>query len=202
MSVKAYKGFDRNLRCRGFQYEVGKEYETDRAEVCEAGFHACESPLDVWKFYPPVNGNRFCEVEQGGDIKLDGEKTASTKLKIGAEIGISGLAKAHIEYTRHKAASGKDGGNWSNLAGGYRSNLAGGSGSNLAGGESSICVVRDGGKAKGGLHSVIVLTNWKWEKGKLVPDCVKTVVIDGETYKPDTWYTLKNGEVVEVEEEK
>ena len=101
--MKAYKGFDKNLQCRGFQYEIGKEYETDRAELCEAGFHACESPLEVWDFYPPTDGNRFCEVEQGGDIKSgeDG-KSVSTKLKVGAEIGIPGLVKAHVEWCKEQ----------------------------------------------------------------------------------------------------
>ena len=104
--MKAYKGFDKDLQCRGFQYEIGKEYETDRAELCEAGFHACRSPLKVWDFYPPIDGNRFCEVEQSGDVKSDNVdvngKTASTKLKVGAEIGIPGLIKAHIEWCKEQ----------------------------------------------------------------------------------------------------
>ena len=60
--IKGYKGFDKDLKCRGFQYEVGKEYETESAEVCEAGFHACEYPLDVFNYYPPAGG-KFVEAE-------------------------------------------------------------------------------------------------------------------------------------------
>jgi hypothetical protein len=101
----AYKGFDKNLKCRDFQYEVGKEYETDKAEPCESGFHACESPLSVWDYYPPCDENRFCEVEQSGEIKEDGKKSASTKIKIGAEIGIAGLIKAHINLISEKTSS-------------------------------------------------------------------------------------------------
>ena len=98
-----YKGMDQNMKCRGFQYEVGKEYETEHAEVCEAGFHACEYPLDVFNYYPPA-GSRFFEVEQSGDMSRsnDDTKVASTKIKIGAEIGIAGLVKAAIEYTKER----------------------------------------------------------------------------------------------------
>ena len=100
--MKAYKGFDKNLRCRGFQYKVGQEYETDSAKLCERGFHACEAPLKVWDFYPPVDGNRFCEVEQDGSVQNEGAdgKSVATKIKIGAEIGIHGLVKAHVEWCK------------------------------------------------------------------------------------------------------
>lgn len=60
--MKCYKGFDKDLRCKDFQYEIGKEYETERAEICEEGFHACEFPLDVLRYYNPAD-SRFCEVE-------------------------------------------------------------------------------------------------------------------------------------------
>ena len=94
-AIKAYKGFDKNLQCRGYQYEIGKEYETDKAEACKCGFHACEYPLDVFNYYHPAN-SRFCEVEQSGKIHKDGEKQSSTKIKIGAELNIAGLCKAAI----------------------------------------------------------------------------------------------------------
>ena len=99
--MKSYKGFDKDLKCRGFQYEIGKEYEEEKAEACSCGFHACEMPLDVFNHYAPA-GNRFCEVEQSGEIDRDGgdSKVASTKIKIGAEIGIPGLVKAQIEWVK------------------------------------------------------------------------------------------------------
>ena len=64
--IKAYKAFDKDLSCRGFKYEVGKEYEeTGYIKVCEKGFHACPYPLDVFGYYPPAEA-RFCEVGQSG----------------------------------------------------------------------------------------------------------------------------------------
>ena len=60
-----YKGMDVNMRCRGVHYEVGKEYETDKAVACAIGFHACEYPLDVFGYYPPAT-SRYFSVEQGG----------------------------------------------------------------------------------------------------------------------------------------
>ena len=61
--MKMYKGFDKDLKCRGFQYEIGKEYHEENADLCHSGFHACENPLDVFDYYHPRNGARFCEVE-------------------------------------------------------------------------------------------------------------------------------------------
>ena len=98
-----YKGMDKDMKCRGFQYEVGGEYETDKAKACECGFHACEYPLDVFNYYPPA-GSRFFEVEQSGSISKSDEdtKVASTKIKIGAELSITGLVKAAVEYTKER----------------------------------------------------------------------------------------------------
>ena len=107
---------------------------------------------------------------------------------------------AQIEYTRKKAENGTAGGDSSNLAGGDWSNLAGGDWSNLAGGNSSLIVGRNKCKAKGGLHSVIVLTEWEYDAdGNYVPVAVKADVVDGVRIKADTWYTLKDGEFVEAD---
>ena len=98
-----YKGMDANMRCRGVQYEVGKEYETDKAVACEIGFHACEYPLDVFNYYPPAT-SRYFSVEQGGVLSgLGGDtKVASTKIKILAEISIAELVKAAIGYIKKR----------------------------------------------------------------------------------------------------
>jgi len=108
-TIKSYKGFDKDLKCRGFQYEIGKEYEHDGpVEACKSGFHACEAPLDVFAYYAPAT-SRYCEVEQSGELSRDGDnsKIASSRIKIGAEIGIPGLVKAQIEWVRIKLTKSK-----------------------------------------------------------------------------------------------
>ena len=101
--MKCYKGFDKDLRCKDFQYEIGKEYETERAEICEEGFHACEFPLDVLWYYNPAD-SRFCEVElDANEQTRDDSKRVGKKIKIGAEIGLSGPVKAGVKFILEKA---------------------------------------------------------------------------------------------------
>ena len=101
--IKAYKGFNKDMTCRDFQYEEGKEYEEERAEACNCGFHACEHPLDCLGYYDPAH-SVYHEVEQSGEIskRSDDTKVASTKIKIGARVSIAGLVQAAIEYTKER----------------------------------------------------------------------------------------------------
>ena len=99
--ITTYKGFDQNMRCRGFQFEVGKEYKHEgEVKACTGGFHACEHPLDVLRYYPP-NTSRFAIVQQHGDLSRHEEdtKVASRSITVSAEINLAGLIKAAIEYT-------------------------------------------------------------------------------------------------------
>ena len=100
MAKKAFKGFNKDLTCRGFQYEEGKEFETARAECCEEGFHACEYPLDCFGYYNPAQ-SVYHEVELDGDMDQSGSDTkiCATKIKIGARLSIAGLVKAAIDFT-------------------------------------------------------------------------------------------------------
>ena len=104
--LKTYKAFDKDLSCRGFKYEVGKEYEeTGDIKACEKGFHACPYPLDVFGYYAPA-GSRFCEVEQSG--KIDGsesDKVCSSKIRIGAELDIRGLVKAAVSFVKERCTN-------------------------------------------------------------------------------------------------
>ena len=101
--IKSFKGFDKDLKCRGFQYEIGKEYEEKEAKACHCGFHACEHPLDVFSHYTP-NDSRYCEVEQSGEIdKSKSDKICSTKIKIGAELSLKDIVAAAIKFTFEKS---------------------------------------------------------------------------------------------------
>ena len=221
-----YKGMDRDMKCRGFQYEVGKEYETDRAEACECGFHACEYPLDVFNYYAPAN-SRYFEVEQSGELSRlsDDSKVASTKIKIGAELSIAGLVKAAIEYTREKSteeigghatgnrgAASATGDQGAASATGYcgaasatgnwgAASATGNQGAASATGKASVALaVGIEGKAMGALGCAIcVVERGEWD-GETYPILsIKAAIVDGEKIKPGVYYTLKNGEFVEAE---
>ena len=104
--IKGYKGFNPDLTCRGFQYEVGKEYEEENAKSCNSGFHFCENPFDVFGYYAPCGGNgmnRFCEVEGSGEFDTsESDKIACTKIRIGAEIGLKGIIDAGVKFIMEK----------------------------------------------------------------------------------------------------
>nr|DAX71549.1 MAG TPA: hypothetical protein [Caudoviricetes sp.] len=105
--IKAYKGFNSDMTCRNFQFEVGKEYEQEgKIEACEKGFHACENPMGVFGYYPPSN-SRYCEVEQSGSIDRGQDKIASSKIRIQCEIGLSGIIQAGVKFILDKV-------NWKN----------------------------------------------------------------------------------------
>ena len=213
--IKAYKGFNKDMTCRDFQYEEGKEYETDKAEACECGFHACEYPLDVFSYYPPGT-SVYHEVEQSGDFdKSESDKVASTKIKIGARIDIAGIVKAAISYIKEritkennaepgKAATAGDSG--AATAGSYGAATAGSYGAatsrgKSASGENGLSVARGNGvKVKGGLGAVLVIAEECSDNYDIKH--WKAVVVDGETIKADTWYMLdENGELIESKEE-
>ena len=298
--IKSYKGFNKDMTCRGFQYKEGKEYEEETADVCHSGFHACEHPLDCFGYYSP-NESVYHEVEQNGEFDRgeDDSKVASTKIKIGARLDISGLVKAAIDFTMsrvkkeagsdedygassatgncgassatgdygassatgdcgassatgykgassatgYKGASSATGNCGASSATGYKgassatgykgassatgdygaSSATGNCGASSATGYKGASSANDSesvavawgykGKAMGVLGSHIVLAEWKYI-GKEDDDrydrseqkaweflCAKMFRVDGEKVKPDTWYRLENGELVEVENE-
>ena len=214
--MKAYKGFDENMQCRGFQYEEGKTYETDKAELCETGFHACTSPLNVFAYYPPGKNSKYhvVEIENVTDEKSDDSKVCGTKITVGAELGIPGLVKAHVEWvkenvTKHVEKGDSEavavGDRESASAGRYGSASAGESGSAVSRGKSSVekngCAVArgNGNKVRGGIGSVLVLV--EENKNNCEIRHWKAEVVDGERIKADTWYQLdENGEFQEVKE--
>ena len=107
--IIAYKGFDKSLKCRGFQYEFGKEYEMDgRITCCERGFHACESPLEVFDHYDMLN-SRFAVVEQSGEIDKEENttKVCSSKIKIKAELNLADIVKLGVEWIKDVTSPSK-----------------------------------------------------------------------------------------------
>ena len=215
--IKSFKGFDKDLKCRGFQFEIGKEYEEPDAKACDRGFHACEQPIEVFGYYAPGQ-SRFCEVEQSGQIdrKGDDSKVASSHIKIGAEIGVLGICKAQIEYvkahttTEHtdpkKATAGEYG---AATAGECGAATAGNRGAATAGeygaatsrgsseaGSDGLAVARGNGvKVKGGLGAVLVLAEENTSNYKVA--AYKVEIVDGKRIKADTWYKLVDGEFKE-----
>ena len=107
--IVAYKAFKNDMKCRDFQYEVGKEYEEKgNISPCKNGFHACEMPLDVFNYYPLIDHNgkmsKFAEVEQSGEIKTDDDKKASSKISIKEMLSFADLFKAEFELIKYKVS--------------------------------------------------------------------------------------------------
>ena len=101
--IIAYKGFDKDMKCRGFQYEEGKTYHMPGAVLCKEGAHACTMPLDVLGYYPPGDGSiyRMVELDEVCDEKSDDSEVCAKTIKIGAEIGIPGLVEAQIAWVKN-----------------------------------------------------------------------------------------------------
>ena len=221
--MKCYKGFDKDLKCRGFQYEIGKEYEENTADICHKGFHACENPMDVFGYYNPAD-SRYCEVDLDTNEQTEEDsKRVGKKIKIETEIGLSGLIQAGVKFILGKVdfksakesntgyrSAATNTGNWSAATNtGYRSaatntgnrsaamNTGDWSAATVGGAESIAVVTGYGSKAKGAVGCWLVLTE-RDEKMHILG--VQAVCVDGETIKADTFYMLKNGAIIEVDE--
>ena len=205
--MKAYKGFDKDLKCRGFQYEIGKEYREDKADLCHNGFHACENPLDTFAYYAPGNGSRFCEVELEevtDQASPDDTKRCGKVIKIGAELNVAGICKAHFEYVtarcdpaKSTAAGDKEAasaGSWGSASAGSWGSASAGYRGSASAGENGIACCR-GGKVKGGKGCAICCAELD-DNGYNIG--IAAAIVDGERIKADTWYTVKSGEFVEV----
>ena len=219
--MKAFKGFNKDLTCRGFQYEEGKDFHTERAECCEEGFHACEYPLDCFGYYNPAQ-SVFHEVELSGDMdrRSDDTKVCATDIKIGARISIAGLVKAAIEFTMSKVNKEKE----SYEDHGFAS-ATGNCGASSATGYKGASSVSDPtgvavawgheARAKGCKGAHLILSDWKYvgarysdgdymdpyDKESWELTGAKMVVVDGEKIKEDTYYRCIEGEIVEVTED-
>ena len=206
MGMKGFKGFEKDFSYGGKQYEENTTYEEHGVGCCHKGvMHFCEDPWEVLKHYDLVDGNgnfsEFAEVEALGQVWNDGEKRATNKIHIGAKLGLKGFLKACIDFTLEKTKYESNG---TNLSGNYAQIGSSGDSAkiNSTGEDAVIMCAGSRSKAKGKKGSWITLAEWvkDEEKGRYVPVCVKTERVDGEKIKEDTYYTMKNGEFVEVEE--
>ena len=259
--MKTIKGFDNNLKCRDFQYEIGKTYEQNgEIKACENGFHAIDedsAPLSVFNYYPPTDERGklscYCEVEAEGEIDRLEDKVACSKITIGAEIGLPGIIKAHIEWVKKHITSENKESNTGDYSaamntGGYSAatntgnysvamntgycsaatnigdySAATNTGNYSAAMNTGYCSVATNtgncsvacvegkdsvamatgfeSKAKGALGCAIVVVErgeWNGETYPLKSIC--SAIVDGVKIKADTWYTVKNGKFVEVED--
>ena len=219
--MRAFKGFNKDLTCRGYQYEEGKEFHTERAECCDTGFHACEYPLDCFGYYDPAH-SVYHEVELSGEMDKSGDNTkvCATDIKIGARLSIAGLVKMAIDFTMSKV--NKEAG--SDERHGFAS-ATGNCGASSATGYKGASSVSDltgvavawghEARAKGCKGAHLILSDWKYvgarysdgdyvdpyDKESWELTGAKMVVVDGEKIKEDTYYRCIEGEIIEVTED-
>ena len=181
--MKAYKGFDKDLKCRGFQYEIGKTYtmpEGEPIKLCKSGFHACEKPIDCFGYYAP-GLSRYCEVEidDVSDERSDDSKRVAKTITIIRELTLDGL---------HDIAQvcAENGGDGSSLSGGYGSSLSGGDGSSLRGGYRSSLRGGDGSRFCGKKQTVFA-AEW-WRNHEFAG--MRVAVVDGINIEEDMWYDI------------
>ena len=224
--IIAYKGFDKDMKCRGFQYEEGKTYHMPGAVLCKEGAHACTMPLDVLGYYPPGDGSiyRMVELDEVCDEKSDDSKVCAKTIKIGAEIGIPGLVKAQIEWVKNtigfdekikkakespdkyatgtRGAASATGFQGAASATGFQGAAAatGCLGAAAAMGKASAAMAsgRDG-RVMGAIGCAIFAV----ERGEFDGNTYQIVsvaagIVDGVTLKEKTWYKCVGGKFVEV----
>ena len=192
-----YKGTDKDMKCRGFQFDLGKEYVEEEAKLCEKGFHGCEYPLDVFAHYGPA-GSRFFVADLDGvtdERESCDTKLVGTKIKLRAEIGIAGIVKAAVEYIKERAESGDNQTGDRSAA----TNTGDRSAATVDGKESIAIVTGFDSKASGTIGCWLVLTErGSWNGDTYHIKEVRAVKVDGEIIKPGVFYKLENGEVVEA----
>ena len=213
--MKGYKGFDKNMKCREKQYEIGKTEIEDSADLCNSGMHFCEYPLDCFAYYPPSD-SRYCEVDadEVSDQRDNDSKRSAKKLTIGAEIGLSGIINASVKFILEKArtenrvsentgdqSAATNTGNWSAATASGKNSVAVSTGYNsaaTASGENSVAVSTGRyGKARGEIGRAIVLCEYD-DDGTLLR--IRSEIVDGEKIKANTFYTLKNGSLVDADD--
>lgn len=207
--IIAYKAFNADWTCRGFQYEVGKTYVHDGEVVkCSSGFHACVFPIDCLRYYPPTG--KFAEVKISGDMQNDSDKVAASKIEIVAELSLPQFIMRAVdaiiaEATSKEANTGyrsaaTNTGDWSAATNtGHRSaatNTGYRSAAKVEGRGSHAIATGIAGRAAASEGSAIYIAEYD-DSGALIANFAAIVGRDG--IKPDTFYTLKDGKPVEAD---
>ena len=208
-TITAFKGFDKDFSCRGFKYEIGRSYTHDgEISLCQAGFHACEAPLDVWNYYPPTDGNQVAQVELGGvsNQRENDTKRVGKSITIKAALSIPALIAAQIEWTFNAAKkSEKVNGVEKTVASSGHSSTAASSGDSstaASSGDSSTaacgpngfaCVAGFGGLVKGNAGSALSL-GYQDARGR---NRIAVGYVGENGIQADTWYRAsERGELV------
>lgn len=202
--MKGYKAFKKGMVCRDKQYEENTVFEEKTADLCEAGMHFCENPMDVLNYYPLVDADcnitEFAEVESLGKLKRDETKCCTNKLRIGKKLSLGDWIKSVVSFVMDKTKEDDS----AQLASSGDSAQLASSGDYAKLASSGDCAVIAGigvdNKAKAKTGSFIVLAEYKYnsETNRAEPVDVEVVKVDGEKIKADTWYKLENGEFVET----
>ena len=216
-TITSIKGFDSNLSCRGFQFEIGKTYSVEgEIKACKNGFHACPAehhPLSVFEFYPPA-GSRFAEVQQSGETNSTGKKLASATITISAEISLGELTERAVKWvfdranwTKAAVAKGDNEGATASgyqgaaTASGYRgaATASGDRGAATASGYQSHATATGlNGRVMAAGDNMSLCAREFDADGKLISIASGIVGID-PGLKPDTWYRCVGGKLVEAE---
>ena len=189
-----YKGFDSKMQCRGFQYKVGETYKHgDTLSLCNSGFHFCENPLDVLRYYGPAT-SKYAEVEADGvsDQKDKDSKRVSSQLTIKADLSLSALIGLGVKFCLSNTTDKAPGNSSPAATSGYSSHAA------TSGKESIAASIGREAQAKASLGSWIVLAEYKPDSCEVLT--VKTAKVDGKKIKADTFYKLSKGKFVQVKE--
>ena len=211
--MKGFKGFDKDMKCRDKQYEVGQMFEEAEANLCNKGLHFCEHPADCFTYYPPGK-SRFAEIEAedvSEETHDEDSKRVAKKITVKAELSILGIVKAILNFSSEKstpsagsrahATSAGDDAHATSAGSRAHATSAGDDAHAHVKGKNSIAVsLGIEGKAAGALGCWISLAEWKKNKnGEWVITCVKSTKVDGNRIKADTFYILKDRKFVEVQ---
>ena len=211
--MRAFKGFNKDMTCRGFQYEEGKEYETEEASLCKSGFHACEMPLDCLGYYAPGRSEYHeVELQDVTDEKENDSKRVGKKIRIGAKLSIADMVKAQIEIIKENCEEKIEARDAERATAGYKGAATAGykgaatagnygaatsKGRSASGGDGLSVVRGNNVRAKGGIGAILVIAEENEDDFKIKK--MQVAVVDGKKIKADTWYKInEDGDLVEA----